>query len=66
MTDQPPSDAAPLLLTVPRAVAYSGIPRTRLFALQQSGQLPGVLIGGRRYWRRDDIDAFVLTLSGAA
>ena len=51
--------APPLLMSAPEAAEYLGVSRTRLFELQADGTMPGVKVGGRRYWRRQDLDAFV-------
>jgi hypothetical protein len=64
-TNPPPATAAavgPLLLDAKAAADYCGLSRTRLFDLQRTGELPGVLVGGRRYWRRGDLDDFVAGL----
>jgi excisionase family DNA binding protein len=49
----------PIALNVPKAVAYSGLSRSRLFELIQSGCLPSFLVGGRRMILRDAVDAFI-------
>jgi len=48
----------PLAFTIPDAVAYSGLSRSRLYMLIQSGDLPSLQVGGRRMIRRDALDAF--------
>ncbi len=49
---------APIAFTIPDAVAYSGLTRTRLYRLIQSEELPSLRVGGRRMIRRDALDAF--------
>lgn len=56
----------PLALTVYDAVAYSGLSRSRLYTLMQSGELPSLLVGNRRMIYRADIDAFFAKLTEAA
>lgn len=56
-------DRIPLLLCASDAAAYTGLTRTRLFELQRSGDLRGVMVGGRRYWVREHLDAFVAGLT---
>lgn len=47
----------PLAFTIPDAVSYCGLSRSRLYTLMQAGELPSVRIGGRRLIRRDALDA---------
>ena len=54
-----------LLLTVDEAMDLIGVPRSRLFALIRDGELQSSMLGGRRYIRRSDVDAFVDKLFGA-
>ncbi|AQR63377.1 hypothetical protein BZG35_05760 [Brevundimonas sp. LM2] len=56
----------PLALTVQDAVAYSGLSRSRLYKLMQTGELPSLQVGGRRMIRRDALDAFFDNLGKAA
>lgn len=56
----------PLAFTVRDAVAYSGLSRSRLYTLIQSGELPSLQVGGRRMIRRDAIDTFFANLAEAA
>jgi excisionase family DNA binding protein len=53
----------PIAFTIPDAVAYSGLSRSRLYTLIQSGDLPSLQIGGRRMIRRDALDAFFQKLT---
>ena len=48
----------PIAFTIPGAVAYSSLPRSRLYRLMQSEELPSLRVGGRRMIRRDALDAF--------
>lgn len=57
-----PRPSGPLLLDWRAATAYLGISRTRLFDLQREGVLQGVRVGGRRLWRRVDLERFVSDL----
>lgn len=56
----------PLAFTIHDAVAYSGLSRSRLYSLIQSGDLPSLQVGGRRMIRRDALDAFFAKLAEAA
>lgn len=56
----------PIAFTIHDAVAYSGLSRTRLYDLMQSGVLPSLQVGGRRMIRRDALDAFFASLGEAA
>jgi len=47
----------PIAFTVQGAIAYTGLKRTRIYLLLQTGELPSLLIGGRRMIRRRDLDA---------
>lgn len=53
----------PLLLNADDAGALLGLPRRRLYTLGSAGELPSVLIGGRRYWRREDLVRYVANLA---
>ena len=52
-----------LLLRGEDAARYLGVSRTALFELQASGALVGVKVGGRRFWRQTDLDAFAAALT---
>lgn len=62
-TSDAPDASVALLLPAQHAAPYLGISRTSLFALQASGDLLGVKVGGRRYWRRADLDAYAAGLA---
>ena len=47
----------PIAFTIPDAVAYSGLSRSRLYNLIKDGSLESLQIGGRRMIRRDSLDA---------
>jgi excisionase family DNA binding protein len=61
-----PAQFQPLVFTIADAVAYSGLSRTRLYALIKSGDLPSLQVGGRRLIRREALDAFFAKLDKAA
>jgi excisionase family DNA binding protein len=52
----------PLALTVAGASHYSGLSRSRLFALMKDGEIPSVLVGGRRMIFRSAVDGFFAKL----
>jgi len=56
-------EVAPLAFTIPGAVAYSGLSRSGLYRLIQSGQLASVRVGGRRMIQRAAIEAFFARLA---
>lgn len=56
----------PIALTIADAVAYSGLSRSRLYGLMQTGELPSFHVGGRRMILREALDAFFAQLSEAA
>jgi excisionase family DNA binding protein len=60
------STLQPLAFTIADAVAYSGLSRSRLYLLIQSGELASLQIGGRRMIRRDALDALFDKLGKAA
>ena len=60
------SSFQPIAFTITDAVAYSGLSRSRLYALMQSGDLPSLQVGGRRMIRRAALDAFFASLDKAA
>ena len=49
----------PAALSIPDAVKYSGLSRTRLYELIQARELPSAKIGRRRIVRRVDLDALI-------
>jgi len=51
----------PLLLSAPQAAAFVGVSRSRWFELQAQGAIPPAVRpgGGRRMWRRQDIERWV-------
>jgi predicted DNA-binding transcriptional regulator AlpA len=50
----------PLLLNPKDAAAYLGFSRSVFYRYDSMGVIPiGVYIGGRRYWRRDELRAWV-------
>lgn len=49
----------PAAFHIPDAVRYTGLTRTRLYELIQSGELPSAKIGRRRIIRRIDLDALI-------
>jgi predicted DNA-binding transcriptional regulator AlpA len=53
----------PIALSVPNAVRYSGVSRTRIYALMRSGELSSFLLGGRRMMLTESIDAFIHKLA---
>jgi len=60
MTISPNSEGiTPAALNVAAAVAYSGVSRTRLYALMASGEVEAVKVGKRRLVLRESIDAFL-------
>lgn len=56
----------PTAFTINDAVAYSGLSRSRLYILIQTGELPSLQVGGRRMIRRDALDALFDTFGKAA
>jgi excisionase family DNA binding protein len=49
----------PVAMQVPVAMAYSGLSRTRLYALMGVGEIEAVKVGKRRLVLRKSIDAFI-------
>ena len=49
----------PAAFTIPDAVRYSGLTRTRIYELIQARELPSAKIGRRRIVRRVDLDALI-------
>lgn len=58
--------ALPHAFTIDHAVTYSGLSRSRLYTLIQSGDLPSFRVGGRRMILREVLDSFFARLSGSA
>lgn len=56
----------PIAFNLKDAVAYSGLSRSRLYILIQTGELPSLQVGGRRMIRRDALDALFDKLGKAA
>ena len=56
----------PIAFNLKDAVAYSGLSRSRLYILIQTGELPSLQVGGRRMIRRDALDRFFDKLGKAA
>lgn len=56
----------PVALTIPGAVAYSGLSRSRLYQLIRSGDIASLQVGGRRMILRSAVDGFFAKLTGAA
>lgn len=53
----------PVALTVPAAVAYTSLSRSRLYQLIRSKEIASVQVGGRRLVLRAELDAFFAKLS---
>ena len=49
----------PAAFSVPDAVRYSGLSRTRIYEMIQARQLPSAKIGRQRIIRRADLDALI-------
>ena len=56
----------PIAFTVPDAVRYSGLSRSRIYVLIQTGVLQSLQVGGRRMIRRDVLDGFFDTIGRAS
>jgi len=56
----------PAALSVPSAVVYSGIARTKLYSLMADGQIEAVKVGKRRLVLRASIDEFLARQPRAA
>jgi len=57
--DQPKAtNVAPAAFPVPMAVTYSGLSRTKLYALMGEGEIEAVKVGKRRLVLRQSIDDF--------
>ncbi|MES2833681.1 MAG: helix-turn-helix domain-containing protein [Pseudomonadota bacterium] len=56
MTIQP---IQPHALTVRDACTFTGLCRTRLYQLKDAGMLKSFKVGGRRMFKRDDLQAFL-------
>ena len=61
-----PPNFQPLAFTIPDAAQYSGLSRSRLYGLMQTGEIASLKVGGRRMIRRDALDAFFDKLGKAA
>jgi len=60
------SPVNPLAFTVPDAVAYSGLSRSRLYQLIRSRELASLQVGGRRMIMRSALDSFFAKLTEAS
>jgi excisionase family DNA binding protein len=60
------TNVAPAAFPVPSAVNYSGMSRTRLYALMGDGEIEAVKLGKRRLVLRESIDAFLARQPRAA
>lgn len=60
------TSVAPVAFPVPSACAYSGMSRTKLYALMGDGEIEAVKIGKRRLVLRESIDAFLARQPRAA
>ena len=60
------SSPNPIALSVPAAVAYSGLSRSRLYELIRLKEIASVQVGGRRLVLRSGVDEFFAKLAGAA
>lgn len=49
----------PVAFSIPDAVRYCGLSRTRLYELIQARELPSAKVGKRRVIRRVDLDALI-------
>ncbi len=56
----------PVAFSISDAASYSGLSRSRLYTLMQAGDLPSLLVGGRRLIRREALDAFFASLDKVA
>jgi excisionase family DNA binding protein len=65
MTDSEPSSARsavePRFLTLEDVATYLNVSVTQVYALVRSGELPGIKIGGRGFWRvdREQLEAYI-------
>lgn len=59
------STLTPIALTIPDAVAYSGLSRSKLYELLRQKEIPSLQVGGRRLVLRAGIDALFQRLSEA-
>lgn len=60
------STPEPIALSIPSAVAYSGLSRSKLYQLIKSQDVASVQVGGRRLVLRSGIDEFFARLSEAS
>jgi len=58
------SDAAPPWLNTEGAAAYMACPVSRIRKLTMTGDLPSYKEGGRRLYRRDELDRFIASGGG--
>ena len=49
----------PVAFTVPDAVSYSGLSRSRLYKLMQDREIAALRVGGRRMILRQELDSFI-------
>lgn len=56
---------SPELLTVQKAVEYSGFPRTRIYDLAHDGKIDARKLDGRAYILRSSLDQFISGLPKA-
>lgn len=64
--DRPVTPIHPTAFSIPDAAQYSGLSRSRLYGLMQTGEIASLKVGGRRMIRRDALDAFFDQLGKAA
>ena len=55
---------APVAFKIPDAVSYSGLSRSRVYELIQSGALASFRVGGRRLILRETVDRFIRQAAG--
>lgn len=55
------SPVEPRFLTLEDVATYLNVSVTQVYALVRSGELPGIKIGGRGFWRvdREQLDAYI-------
>lgn len=54
----------PVAFKIPDAVSYSGLSRSRVYELIQSGTLASFRVGGRRLILRETVDRFIHQAAG--
>ena len=61
--DEPSSKTAiePRFMTLEDVATYLNVSVTQVYALVRSGELPGIKIGGRGFWRvdREQLEAYI-------